>query len=109
MVVRQSPCDSALPLPYPNAWVYCSVPIIVTSGRFRIKVFGPPREHPPPHAHVLFGAEGLAIIKLGSETEAPRLWVSFEMTRRETAMAVDLVRAHSDVLRQAWEVLHAQD
>lgn len=39
------------------------MPTVLREDGFRVVVYGPPREHPPPHVHVEHGAKGLVVIR----------------------------------------------
>lgn len=51
------------------------MPTIIGNGLFSIKIFGPPREHPPPHVHVFKAHESAVVIKLGIASAAPSVWL----------------------------------
>ena len=82
------------------------MPTIVRRDGFRIKIFGPPREHPPPHVHVYKGGEGLVIIRLGIRGGPPRVWSVYDLDGSDVLRAFRLVEAHASVLQIAWEKIH---
>ncbi len=84
------------------------MPVVIVSGRFRLKIFGPPREHPPPHVHVEYGPTGLSVIRIGRQGEPPMLWESYNMKDRDIAKALELVEHHTVSLLAAWERIHGQ-
>ena len=82
------------------------MPVIVVSGRFRLKIFGPPREHAPPHVHVEHRPAGLAVIRIGPHGTRPVVWESYAMRDKEVFEALVLVERHVHELLTAWERLH---
>ncbi len=82
------------------------MPVIVVDGRFRLKIFGPPREHPPPHAHVEHGPTGVPVIRIGRDGAPPVVWEAYDMKDRDIVRALELVHRHAHELLQAWERLH---
>jgi hypothetical protein len=48
-----------------------SVPTVFRQGSWTIRIHAPPREHPPPHVHVIYRGTGEVIILLGTMTTAP--------------------------------------
>ena len=69
-------------------------------------MYGPPREHPPAHVHVLKGREATAIIRLGMNGEAAIVWEVYDMKPRDVIKAYRLVQQHAALLLAAWERMH---
>ena len=90
----------------PNAWLTIPVPTLVRDGEFRIRIYGPPREHPPAHVHVLKGHEASVIIRLGVNGEAPVVREVYDMKPRDVVHAYRLVQQHAALLMAAWEHMH---
>ena len=93
----------------PNASVKYRVPTIVREGRFRVVVYGPPREHSPPHVHVEVGPDGLVVIRLGIGSSPPRVWAVYGARDQEVLAAYRLVQIHHGQLLAAWRAIHGQD
>ncbi|MGH8337116.1 MAG: DUF4160 domain-containing protein [Gammaproteobacteria bacterium] len=82
------------------------MPTVVEEGEFRIKVFGPPREHPPIHVHVEHGADGLVIIRLATRLKPHEVWAVYDMKNRDVVAAYRLVETHEAAIRAAWRTMH---
>jgi len=82
------------------------MPTVLRVDGFRIVVYGPPREHPPPHVHVERGTSGLVIIRLGTGRSPPKLWAVYGMKDRDVLQAFRLVEQHHDLLMQTWRAIH---
>ena len=78
---------------------------ILRAGRFRVAIYGPPREHPPPHVHVEC-ASGVVIVRLGSGTTPPVLWAVHGVNDREAVRAFRLVEENHEMLLKAWKAFH---
>jgi hypothetical protein len=69
---------------------------------FRVCVYPPPREHGPPHAHVLkSGVVVLVALKPVSLKE-----VRGNLSSADVATAVELVEANVDAILAKWRILH---
>lgn len=66
-----------------------------------------PRDHPPPHVHV-FKAEGEAKIRLGTDTERPKILGAWEMSNKDLIRALKLVGEHEEQLLQMWRQIHGE-
>ena len=75
------------------------MPTIFRFGGFRIVVN--PRDHPPPHVHVL-NADGYAVIEI--EALAVRRYRG--MREPDVVRAVGVVAEHSGMLLEAWRTIH---
>ena len=82
------------------------MPTVLRQGRWIVKIYAPPREHPPPHVHVLLGHTGEVIILLGTENTAPTVWAVHRMRGHDVVRAYRLVETHHAQLVTAWEALH---
>jgi hypothetical protein len=84
-----------------------SMPTVLRSGRFVVKVYGPPREHPPAHVHVEVGRDGIVVIRLSLGDDPVAVWRTLGgLTERDVTEAVRIVEAHEDTIRAAWERIH---
>lgn len=84
------------------------MPTIIRQGGFRIRIFGPPREHGPPHVHVYKGSDAVVVIRLGSPGQLPAIREIYQMKRADVVKAYRLVEAHAQALQKAWEDIHGQ-
>ncbi|MEX2016507.1 MAG: DUF4160 domain-containing protein [Candidatus Hydrogenedentales bacterium] len=83
------------------------MPTIVREDGFSIRVYPPPREHPPPHVHVCkAGTE--VVIDLGSAGALPALREERGMARSDVPRAIQLVWRHHELLTAAWENMHGK-
>jgi hypothetical protein len=76
-------------------------PTIMRESGFLVMIYCKPREHDPPHVHVV-KAGGEARIALGDVRSAPTLW-DYTMRRPDVAYALRIVDEHQAVLLAAWE------
>lgn len=82
-----------------------AMPTVLREGGFRVLILFPPREHPPPHVHVVKG-EGIAIIRLGTG-DARQLTLRVErLTAADRRNAERIVREHTEVLMREWRRIH---
>ena len=84
------------------------MPTILAEDGFRIRIWGPPREHPPPHVHIQKGADGLIVIRLRIGAKPLEVWEVFNVRDSEVLAAVRLVEKHHDPLLAAWRRIHEQ-
>ena len=84
------------------------MPTVLRVNGFRFMVYGPPREHPPPHVHVGFGATGLVVIRLPIGTLPARVWAVYGMKDGDVATAFRLAEHHHELLLRAWRSVHGQ-
>ncbi len=47
------------------------MPTVLRHGNMVVRLFAPPREHPPPHVHLVVLGLGEVVIRLGSATASP--------------------------------------
>lgn len=90
----------------PNRWVIISMPTVLRSDGFVFRVYGPPREHPPPHVHVERGAGELAVIRLGMPGRPPDVWAVYGMKSQDVVRAFRLVERHHTLIEAAWRRIH---
>ena len=84
------------------------MPTVVRLGSLVVKVYGPPREHPPPHVHIEVGRTGVVVLRLPLGDKPLEVWrVHGEVGERDVIAAVQLVEAHEPAIRVAWERIHA--
>lgn len=82
------------------------MPTVAEEDGFRIRVFGPPREHPPVHAHVEYGRAGLVVIRLRTKLKRQEVWAVYGMKDREVVTAYRLVEKYDTAIRAAWRRMH---
>jgi hypothetical protein len=81
------------------------MPIVLESDGFQVRILLPPREHGPPHVHVLrAGAE--VVILLPQDGRALTIRSVYGMRTADVIAAVRLVEAHLTLLMQAWRKYH---
>ena len=84
------------------------MPTGVRAGGLVVKVYGPPREHPPPHVHVEVGRTGVVVLRLPLADRPLEIWrVHGEVNERDVVAAIRLVEVHESDTRAAWERIHA--
>ncbi len=84
------------------------MPTVLRSGRFRVMIFGPPREHGPPHVHVYKGGEGTVVGLLWREPQIPAVRDAVDLGPRDVARALQVVRAHAEYLPKRWRQIHGE-
>ena len=82
------------------------MPTVVREDGLIIRVYGPPREHPPPHVHVELGSDQLVVIRLATRFSAPMVWAVYRMKRRDVVRAFRLVEKHHVAIESAWRKIH---
>jgi len=81
------------------------MPTVLTEGGFAIRIYLPPREHEPPHVHVVKGG-GEAVIALGNDETPPVLDRVYGMRARDVLRAYRIVEANRTRLLEAWRRYH---
>lgn len=84
------------------------MPTIIRQDGFRVRIFGPPREHGPPHVHVYKGSDTVVVIRLSSPGHGPAIREIYDMKRADVVKAYRLVETHAQALQKAWEDIHGQ-
>ena len=84
------------------------MPTIVREDGFVLRVYGPPREHPPPHVHVERGDDALVVIRLAIGSRGPSVWAVYNMKDADVVRAFRLVERHHAQLVAAWRRIHEQ-
>lgn len=82
------------------------MPTVVRVGGFALKVYGPPREHGPPHVHVEHGRSGVVVIRLAIGSSPARVWKVYGLTSRDVVRAYRLVERHETEIRAMWRQIH---
>jgi hypothetical protein len=84
------------------------MPTVLRVGRFVVKVYAPPREHPPAHVHVEVRPAGEVVVRLALDAESPaEVWeVKGDVAPADVLRALRLVEAREAQIRTAWEALH---
>jgi len=84
------------------------VPTVLRAGSWVVRIYAPPREHPPPHVHVIHVGAGQVIIDLGGVDTPPTIRAIHRMRSQEALEAYRLVERHQPQLLSAWEALHGK-
>jgi hypothetical protein len=84
------------------------MPTVFRVRGFAVRLLGPPREHPPPHVHVVKGKDALAIIRLRIGGRPMRVWAVYNMKPRDVLEAYRIVESRHEELSRAWEEMHGQ-
>ena len=80
------------------------MPTVHRENGFRVVIY--PNDHLPRHVHV-FKAGAEVIIQLGRETQAPLIdQIYGNISSREVAQALEMVRANQLKLIAAWKQIH---
>ncbi|MGQ0767160.1 MAG: DUF4160 domain-containing protein [Gemmatimonadota bacterium] len=81
------------------------MPTVLQVDGFRVRILLPPREHPPPHVHVVRG--GGEVVILLPRAEGPvAVRTVYRMRAVDVIAAVRLVEAHLAQLQAAWRQYH---
>jgi hypothetical protein len=84
------------------------MPTVVREDGFSIRIYAPPREHPPAHVHV-HKAGKLVIIELGIVgSDSPAVRDIHGMSSSDVLRALRLVQRHIEMLMAVWEELHGE-
>lgn len=81
------------------------MPTVLRVAGFRIAIFLPPREHDPPHVHVV-NADGEAVIELARPHHAQLIRAVVGMRTRDVVRAFWIVEAHTEYLLDQWRKYH---
>lgn len=81
------------------------MPTVLVQEGFRVRIYLPPREHAPPHVHVVrSGAE--IVIALGDTDSSPEILEIYAMRSRDAVRAYRIVEANQAALLKAWRHYH---
>ena len=81
------------------------MPTVLEDGGFQVRVLLPPREHGPPHVHVL-KAGASVVITLPDGTKPLSIRTVSRMKNADVVAAFRLVEAHTEALLAAWRRYH---
>lgn len=81
------------------------MPTVLRANGFRVLILFPPREHPPPHVHVV-RSDGLVVIRLENGPEPQRTLRIEGMSAAERRKAEQIVEEHTTLLMDAWRRIH---
>ncbi len=82
------------------------MPTVVREAGFVLRIYGPPREHAPPHVHVERGRSDVVVIRLGLGGRPPKVWAVYGMNSQDVVRAYRLVERHADLIRTKWKEIH---
>ncbi len=89
----------------PNAWVILLMPAILRIDGFVVRIFLPPREHEPPHVHVLKGGTEAVIL---IDEQRCDLREVHGMSDADILKAFRIVEANAGLLLREWGRLHGK-
>lgn len=72
---------------------------------FVFQIYGPPREHGPPHVHVHKSGTHV-VLELGNASTPVRPWRISGMSVRDVVKAVRIAQANKERLLREWEKRH---
>ena len=83
------------------------MPTVIRSAGFAVRILFPPREHGPPHVHVVKGGAEV-VIRLGETGEPVELVKVYGMKKSDVVRAVRLVEIWKDDLLAMWKATHGK-
>lgn len=89
----------------PKRLGYIQMPTVLVRNGYSVRIYLPPREHAPPHVHVV-RAGGEVVILLGDAEHPPAVMEVYGMRAREVVRAYRIVDAEQDVLLETWRRYH---
>jgi hypothetical protein len=96
-----------------HAWPSCKnpsdgvpLPVVLVGSGYRVRILGPPREHPPPHVHVSAEDGAVSVVRMRLGARAARVWRNDGMTFRQLREVLSIVEEHHDFLMRCWRDLH---
>ena len=81
------------------------VPTVLRVDGFRVLILFPPREHPPPHVHVV-NADGLVVIRLAQAGSVQRTLRREGMKASDVRRAETVVKQNAAYLLARWREIH---
>jgi hypothetical protein len=81
------------------------MPTVLRVGAFRVLILFPPREHSPPHVHVV-NADGVAVIYLAGHGRPQRTDRIEGMKSPDVRKAERIVRENAAWLLEKWGAIH---
>ncbi len=81
------------------------MPTVLRVAGFRVVIFLPPREHPPPHVHVQ-SADGEAVIELATSGASPVIRTVAGLRTPDVVRAFRVVERHHELLVAKWREYH---
>ena len=91
----------------PTVRLFC-LPTALRLGPWVVRIHAPPREHAPPHVHVILGRSAEVVIALGKGEGPPAVLAVHRMRDRDVLRAFRLVQKHQRRLLADWEALHGK-
>jgi len=83
------------------------LPTVIRSAGFAVRILLPPREHGPPHVHVV-KAGASVVIGLGTAEGPVKLVKVHGMKDRDVVRAVRLVTIWKAHLLATWKTIHGE-
>jgi Domain of unknown function (DUF4160) len=81
------------------------LPTVIRSAGFAVRILLPPREHGPPHVHVV-KAGAKVVIRLGGKDDPVKLVEVQGMKNKDVVRAVRLVALWKTQLLATWKAIH---
>lgn len=81
------------------------MPTVLRVNGFRVLILFPPREHPPPHVHVVRD-DGLVVIRLKNGPEPQQTIRVDGMRAAERRKAEQIVKENTKILMDEWRRIH---
>ena len=82
------------------------MPAILREDGYVVRIYGPPRDHPPPHVHVERGREATVVIRLGIARGGLSVRTVHHMHDHDVVRALRITERHQDELLQVWGTMH---
>ena len=79
---------------------------VIENGKWKIKIYAPPREHGPAHVHVVAKGEN-AEVKISLVTL--EVIGTTEFSRRTVKSIIKFIHENYDYLWKCWENLHGKN
>jgi hypothetical protein len=81
------------------------LPTVIRYGGFVVRILFPPREHGPPHVHVVKGG-GEVVIRLAEIGGHVEIVQVTGMRTADTVKAISLIERWNDELLAMWKAIH---
>jgi hypothetical protein len=82
------------------------MPVVFRQGSVTVRIYAPPREHPPPHVHVIFRGVGEVVVEIGTPSTGPSVARDYGVAARLVVHAYQIVADRQEHFHHAWEALH---
>ena len=79
---------------------------VIENGKWKIKVFAPPKEHGPPHVHVLAKGEK---VEVRISLETLQVIGSTRFSKTTVKGIIKYIHENYEYLWKCWEALHGKE